>query len=91
MNINMLRGQHYLQWHEHSDSEYIEITARKMKYIELQARQMSYENFNQKDLSVSAYGRVMPYLKAQRISNCVYNSSGDVKGKNLIAKKAKLG
>lgn len=92
MNINMSGDSITINGTNILDSEYIEITARQMTSIELQgSSDVSYENFNQKDLSVSLYGSGDVYLSGTvddlKIS---IMSSGDVKGKNLIAKKAKL-
>lgn len=92
MNINMSGDSITINGTNILDSEYIEITARQMTSIELQgSSDVSYENFNQKEFSVSLYGSGDVYLSGTvddlKIS---IMSSGDVKGKNLIAKKAKL-
>lgn len=93
MNINMSGGSITINGTNILDSEYIEITVRQMTSIELQgSSDVSYENFNQKDLSVSLYGSGDVYLSGTvDYLNVSIMSSGDVKGKNLIAKNAKLG
>lgn len=93
MNINMSGNSISINGTNILDSEYIEVTARQMTSIELQgSSDVRFENFNQKDLSVSLYGSGDIYLSGTVDDlNASIMSSGDIKAKSLIAKKAKLG